>query len=90
MLDKKQERRRWIIVGALFLDLIDFEESGQSGKILWLEVRPFFNWALKRNDHRYLYGLKKLPSSALTRGLIASIDPGNLIFNYQDLFIILS
>lgn len=87
-LDKKQERRRWIIVGALFLGLINFEggttllstvkqdknlfnnnlkhilkiksyhhRSKEVSKIDWLEVRPFFNWALQRKDHRILFGL---------------------------------
>lgn len=58
VLDKKQERRRWIIVGALFLDLIDFEDRGEGGKILWLEVQPFFETVLHRKDHRALFGLR--------------------------------
>jgi hypothetical protein len=80
VLDKKQERRRWIIVGALFLDLIDFEETTAAGKAPWLEVRPFFNWALKRNDHRILYGLKKLSKDGIVRGIIKNTDPGILMF----------
>lgn len=58
VLDKKQERRRWIIVGALFLDLINFEEGRKSGKILWSEVQPLFENILERRDHRALFGLK--------------------------------
>lgn len=82
VLDKKQERRRWIIVGALFLDLIDFKEVGQVKKMKWSDLRPFFNCALERNDHRALYGLKELPSQGFVRGLIKSNDPGVFYFNH--------
>jgi hypothetical protein len=83
VLDKKQERRRWIIVGALFLDLIDFEESAYSEKTPWSKVRSFFNWALERNDHRVLYGLKKLPSSNMAKFFIRGNDPGNIFINIE-------
>lgn len=78
VLGKKEERRRWIIVGALFLDLINFENTFELGKTPWLEVRPFFNWVLERNDHRRLYGFSILPSSLLMKGLIKGADPGKL------------
>lgn len=83
VLDKKQERRRWIIVGALFLDLIDFEGSNETGKISWSKVRPFFNWALTRSDHRELYRLTKLPSDKFVRGLIKNSDPNSLVIAFQ-------
>jgi hypothetical protein len=75
-LDTKQERRRLIIVGALFLKLIDFEEQGEAKKIAWSVVRPFFNWLIERNDHRILYGLNKLPRTPLGRALTKGFDPG--------------
>jgi hypothetical protein len=80
VLDKKQERRRWIIVGALFLDLIDFDNIENIYKLNWENVRPFFNWALYRNDHRILYGLKKLSRDGLIREIIKNTDPGFLTF----------
>lgn len=78
VLDKKHERRRWIIVGALFLELINFEDRSVKSKIPWLIVSPFFNWALNRNDHRNLYKLKNLPKREFIRGLIRGDDPGEL------------
>jgi hypothetical protein len=59
MNDKKQERRRWIILGAIFLDHIDFEETNERGKLSWSKMRSFFERTLVRNDHRRLFGLSR-------------------------------
>lgn len=84
VLDKKQERRRWIIVGALFLDLIDFEDTAAVGKTPWSEVRSFFNWSLERSDHRKLYGFEKLPTKGLMRQLSRGLTPLNLVIYSSD------
>ena len=83
VLDKKQERRRWITVGALFLDLIDFDDHGERKKLKWSQVRPFFDWILKRNDHRRIYGLKNFPNKGLKIGFSSSKDPGTLLLSYK-------
>lgn len=76
VLDKKQERRRWIILGAIFLEQIDFEETGERYKISWSRMRPFFGRVLERNDHRALFCLEH--NSDLK--LYFRTDPGILVF----------
>jgi hypothetical protein len=76
VLDKKQERRRWIILGAIFLEQIDFEEIGERDKVSWSRMRPFFGRVLERNDHRTLFALPR----RLTNRLNLDDDPGALFF----------
>lgn len=75
-LDKKQERRRWIILGAIFLEQIDFEETGESNQVSWSKMIPFFSRILKRSDHRMLFELPR----QLKNRLNLDRDPGLLVF----------
>lgn len=61
-LDAKTSTRRLIVLGALWLDLIDFEEDDpqrtpQIGTIPWALVRHHFELHLTRRDQRALFGL---------------------------------
>ena len=80
VLDKKQERRRWIILGAIFLDQIDFEdgEHKERGRISWSKIRLFFAAFLERRDHRALFGLgmKQHFTGRVDLGLLVALDDG--------------
>lgn len=61
-LDDKTSKRRLIVLGALWLDLIDFEEDDpqrtpQIGSIPWGLVCHHFELHLTRRDQRALFGL---------------------------------
>lgn len=73
VLDKKQERRRWIILGAIFLEQVDFEENGERDKVSWSKMRPFFDVSLERSDHRALFGL------GMKQSFIGRVNLGSLL-----------
>lgn len=64
-LDAKTSTRRLIVLGSLWLDLIDFEEDDpqrtpQIGKLPWALVRHHFEQHVTRRDQRALFGFPPL------------------------------
>jgi hypothetical protein len=68
-LNAKTSTRRLIVLGALWLDLIDFEEDDlqrtpQIGKLPWVLVRHHFEEHVTRRDQRALFDLPPLSKDA--------------------------
>jgi len=63
-LDPKTSTRRLIVLGALFLDLIEDDSdelrTPQIGKLPWSILRPHFERHITRRDQRALFGLPPL------------------------------
>jgi hypothetical protein len=79
-LDPKATTRRLIILGAVFLDLIDFntdmEKTAPMNRLSWALVWPHFDAHLTRKDHRALFDLPPLSSAAKKAGV--ELDPLDL------------
>lgn len=71
-LDQKTSTRRLIVLGALFMDLIeddgDGERTSQLGKLPWSMIRHHFERHITRRDQRALFGLPPLSKDALQLG----------------------
>ncbi len=67
-LDHKTSTRRLIVLGALFLDLIEDDadelRTPQIGKLPWSIMRPHFERHITRRDQRALFGLPPLSKDA--------------------------
>lgn len=69
-LDPKTSTRRLIVLGALFMDLIeddgDGERTSQLGKLPWSMIRHHFERHITRRDQRALFGLHPLSKDTPT------------------------
>lgn len=78
-LDPKTSTRRFIVLGALFLDLIEDDSdelrTPQIGKLPWSVIRHHFERYITRRDQRALFGLPPLSKNAAqTSDSLPSLD----------------